>query len=87
LENAEIPVTGDGVIQLIPQRITGKKDVTFALRPRRPGRNGMLKVMQGEQVLAKKKLPKALPAEMEQITVKADKFVSSEPVKVVLSFE
>ena len=87
LDECGVEVSGEGVIQLIPQRVSAKRDVTFALRPAKPGRNAKLRVEQDGTVLAEKRIPRALPAEMAQITVKAEKFLSDSPVKVVLSFD
>ncbi|MDD3428675.1 MAG: FAD-dependent oxidoreductase [Oscillospiraceae bacterium] len=58
---------GQGVGYVVPQRISGTRDVTFSLRVRRPMRGCTLKIIQNGQVIATKKLPKALPAEMERI--------------------
>ena len=80
----EIPVETDGSVSYtVPQKVSGKADVTLSFRPRRPMQNCVFEVWQDDVLLAKKRVPKALPAVMVHIPVKAEKFVSQSPVKVV----
>ena len=85
LPECDIPVTAEGAVQLIPQRISGMRAVTFALRPKEPGRKVKLRVLQDGKVLAEKTVPRALPAEMVHIAVDKDAWAGSGPVKVVMS--
>ena len=85
LPECDIPVTAEGAVQLIPQRISGLRAVTFALRPKEPGRKVKLRVLQDGKVLAEKTVPRALPAEMVHIAVDKDAWTGSGPVKVVMS--
>ena len=85
LPECDIPVTAEGAVQLIPQRISGFRAVTFALRPKEPGRKVKLRVLQDGKVLAEKTVPRALPAEMVHIAVDKDAWAGSGPVKVVMS--
>ena len=85
LPGCDIPVTAEGAVQLIPQRISGFRAVTFALRPKEPGRKVKLRVLQDGKVLAEKTVPRALPAEMVHIAVDKDAWAGSGPVKVVMS--
>ena len=85
LPECDIPVTAEGAIQLIPQRISGFRAVTFALRPKAPGRKVKLRVLQDGKALAEKTVPRALPAEMVHIAVDKDAWTGSGPVKVVMS--
>jgi len=85
LPECDIPVTAEGAVQLIPQRISGMREVTFALRPKEPGRKVKLRVVQDGKVLAEKTVPRALPAEMVHIAVDKDAWAGSGPVKVVMS--
>ena len=85
LPECDIPVTAEGAVQLIPQRISGMRAVTFALRPKAPGRKVKLRVVQDGKVLAEKTVPRALPAEMVHIAVDKDAWAGSGPVKVVMS--
>ncbi|MCC8126496.1 MAG: FAD-dependent oxidoreductase [Clostridiales bacterium] len=65
-------VKGDGMTgQLVPARISGQDDVTISFRVRRPVRNCTIRVKQGERVVRELRKPKALPAEMIQIPLKA----------------
>ena len=84
LADCEIPVETDGSVSYtVPQRVSGQQDVTVSFRPRRPMQNCIFEVWQDETLLAKKRVPKALPAVMVHIPVKASAFVSNNPVKVV----
>lgn len=85
LPECDIPVTAEGAVQLIPQRISGFRAVTFALRPKAPGRKVKLRVLQDGKALAEKTVPRALPAEMVHIAVDKDAWTGSGPVKVVMS--
>jgi len=85
LPECGIPASAEGAIQLIPQRISGFRAVTFALRPKAPGRKVKLRVLQDGKVLAEKTVPRALPAEMVHIAVDKDAWAGSGPVKVVMS--
>jgi len=67
----------------VPQRISGTRDVTLSFRPRKPMQNCTFEVWQGDTMIAKKKVAKALPAVMVHLNVKAEAFVSQESVKVV----
>ena len=84
LPACEIEVQTDATVSYtVPQRVSGTKDVTLSFRPRRPMQNCVFEVRQGNAVIAKKKVAKALPAVMIHLSIKADAFVSQEPVKVV----
>ncbi len=85
LPECDIPVSAEGAVQLIPQRISGSRAVTFALRPKAPGRKVKLRVLQDGKALAEKTVPRALPAEMVHIAVDKDAWAGSGPVKVVMS--
>ena len=79
-----IPVETDGSVSYtVPQTVSGKADVTLSFRPRRPMQNCIFEVWQDETLLAKKRVPKALPAVMVHLPVKAEAFVSQSPLKVV----
>lgn len=64
---------GDRVGHVIPQRISGKRDFTLTLRVRAPMRDAVLAVTQNGRAVLTRKLRKALPAEMLQLPIKADK--------------
>lgn len=71
----------------VPQKISGTQDVTVSFRPRRPMENCRFEVWQGNSCIAKKRVPKALPAIMVHISIKKTALVSQEPLKVVSCVE
>ena len=84
----EINVETDGSIgYTVPQKISGTQDVTVSFRPRRPMENCRFEVWQGGACIAKKRVPKALPAMMVHINIKKTALVSQEPLKVVSCVE
>ena len=84
LANAEISIeTGGFVGYTVPQKITGETDVVLSFRPRKPMRDAYVDVYQGENLVASKKYVKLLPAEMEKITISAEKLVPGVCIKVV----
>ena len=84
LPQCEIAVQTDATIgYTVPQRISGEQDVTLSFRPRKPMDNCQFQVWQGDKCIAKKRVPKALPAMMVHITVQKSALVSQEPLKVV----
>lgn len=75
LEDCRIQVKGDGKIGgIIPQKISGMKDVTLLMRVRKPVQNCYLEVRQQEHIVIKKKIIHAIPAEMMQIKLKKSGF-------------
>lgn len=84
LPACDIAVETDGSVSYtVPQKVSGRQDVTLSFRPRRPMQNCTFQVWQGGTCIAKKRVPKALPAVMVHIPVKAEAFVSDETLKVV----
>ncbi len=78
-----IEITTDrNVGHTIPQKISGEQDVTLSLRVRKVFENCRIVVRQGEQVVASKRVKKALPAEMLQIPVKARALSGTEKLEV-----
>ena len=68
----------------MPQRISGQEDVTLSLRVNRKLENVTIVVRQGETVLAKKKMRKALPAEMIRIPVRHEGIVGTGEIEVAV---
>lgn len=66
-------VTDGSVTHTIPQRISGTQDFNLSLRVRRPMKDCVIRLIQGEQIILEKRMKKAIPAEMIQIPVKAVK--------------
>ena len=73
---------GANVGHVIPQRISGTRGFTLSLRVRQPMRDARLTVRQGERVLITKKLRKALPAEMLQLSIPAEKLTADADLEV-----
>lgn len=72
LPACNIPINcGANVGHTIPQKITGARDFQLSLRVRKPIENAVIRVMDGDREIARRKVRKALPAEMIQFTVKA----------------
>jgi pyruvate/2-oxoglutarate dehydrogenase complex dihydrolipoamide dehydrogenase (E3) component len=72
LPACNIPIKcGDNVGHTIPQKITAARDFQLSLRVRKPIENAVIRVMDGDREIARRKVRKALPAEMIQFTVKA----------------
>lgn len=65
--------SGQNVGQALPLRVSGRRDFTLWLRVRQPLENVTLTLSQNGREVLKKKLRKALPAEMIRLRVKADK--------------
>ena len=83
LPEADIPVeTGSNIGHVIPQKISGTRDIQMSLRVRRPVKKCRLVISQGSHTIKSIPMPKAIPAEMIQLQLKADSFISKEPVEV-----
>ncbi len=88
LPECEIAVESEGPLgYVLPEAISGEKDVTFSMRVRRPMKNCRITISQDGEVLVSKKLKKAIPAEMEQMVLPHAKLKSKNPVKVVICGE
>lgn len=78
-----IPVNaGEAVGHVIPQRISGMKDFQISMRVRRPFGTVKIQVTQGKNEVKKITLPKAIPAEMIQFPVSAEKISTNESIEV-----
>ncbi|MBU5227285.1 NAD(P)/FAD-dependent oxidoreductase [Clostridium senegalense] len=83
-KESKISIKGDITINnVVPQRISGEKDVEISLRVSRPSRDGVIEIKQGENVIKVKKLKKLNPAEMIHITLKKEEIIGKEDIKVV----
>ena len=74
--------TDGSAIQLVPQRCSGKDDFTLYFRVRRPMKDCVIEVRQGDTVVASVKKPKALPAEMVQMKIKKEKLTGEGSLEV-----
>ena len=83
LPECRLAVKGDSMAcQIVPGRISGKGDVTVAFRVRRPVEECTIELVQGGQVIRRKKMPKALPAEMVEIPLKAEMLNENDDLEV-----
>ena len=73
---------GNDIGHLIPQKVSGKRDFKLSLRVRKPWGRCCLEVRQGETVLKSLKLAKAIPAEMIELVIPAEKMNSVEDLEV-----
>ncbi len=88
LTPAEIFIETEGLIgYTVPQKISGTRDVTLSFRPRKPMRDCWVEIRQDDACLVRKKYPRLLPAEMENISLPADKLISKSRIKVVTNVE
>lgn len=77
-------VTDAAISHTIPQKISGKRDVTLSLRVRRPFKNCTIDVSQKDAVIKRIQLKKAIPAQMIQIKLKVTDINVSDYIKVVV---
>lgn len=76
--------TDKNIGHTIPQRVSGKQDITLSMRVRKQLKECRISVYQDGKVIASKKMKKAIPAEMIQMTVKADAIKSRSPLEVTI---
>lgn len=83
LPDCSLAIKGDGMpIQLTPARFSGVGDVTVSFRMRRPVKACTVELWQGEHLVKSKRFPKALPAEMIQIPLKAAELNDKDDLEV-----
>ena len=75
-------VCGQDVGHTVPQRISGTKDFTLSLRVRRPLAGVSIVVRQGGREVLRKKMRKALPAEMIQLPIRAEELSAEGDLEV-----
>lgn len=75
-------IAGQNVSHVIPQRISGTRDFTLSLRVRQPLNDVNIVVRQCEHEVLRKKMRKALPAEMIQLTVRKANLIDDANVEV-----
>ena len=69
---------------VIPQHISGSRDFTLSLRVRRPLTNISVVLRQDGREILRKRMRKALPAEMIQIPVQAAKLDQAHDLEVTV---
>ena len=73
---------GANVGHVIPQHVSGTRSFTLSLRVRQPMKKLTLTVTQNGREVLRRKFPKALPAEMIQLTVPAEKLETAGDLEV-----
>ena len=76
-----IKTTGD-INHTVPMRISGTKSFLLSLRVSRPMKDCVIEVLQGNLVVGRKAMKKALPAEMIQIRVSGEALNTTEDLTV-----
>lgn len=72
LASSDYKITTDkNINHTVPQRFSGKNDITISMRVNRPMKDVEIVVSQNGEVIKTKKMKKAIPAEMIQIPVAA----------------
>ncbi len=83
LDKCDINIKANpGINHTVPMKISGKKDVNISMRVSKKLENCTIVISQGEHVIAKKFMKKALPAEMIQIPIKKENINSKEEIEV-----
>ncbi len=83
LPECPIAVHTDGNINhTVPQRVSGTRSFKLSMRVNRPLKNCRIVVRQGGAEIAAKKMKKAIPAEMIQMTIKADQMSGGKDLEV-----
>ena len=81
----EIKINKDNNLgHTIPQKISGKKDFLISMRVRKPLKNVVIEIQQGDNVIKSVKMKKAIPAEMIQFEVKKEDIKTKDDLKVVI---
>ena len=81
----DIPIETDGKVRYtVPQRITGRKDVTVYFRVADRYRNVRIDILSGEKVIHSVRKPKMAPGEMESIRLKKELFQGAASLKLRL---
>lgn len=75
-------VPGANVGHVIPQRVSGHENFKLSLRVTQPMRDCMVSIAQEGNVIMTKKLRKAIPSEMIQIEIPADRIVPEKGIEV-----
>lgn len=81
----DIPIETDGKVRYtVPQRITGRKDVTVYFRVADRYRNVKIDILSGEEVIHSIRKPRMAPGEMESIRLKKELFQGAASLKLRL---
>lgn len=83
------PSTSAGVplTHIIPQRISGAKDVTFSFRVKTPLGSARARIFQNGRVIHSQRFPRLIPAEMARLQLPAAALLSKNNIEVVIDHE
>lgn len=90
LKDGSLPIcgiqlkAGPAIGHVIPQTVSATKDFLLSLRVRKPFGKCRVVVRQGDREIKSVALPKAIPAEMVQFMVSAEKILSNEEIEVTV---
>lgn len=86
LPDCQINVETDNMIgYTVPQKISGRKDVELYFRVKNNVKNKTIEIIQNGEMISRKKIKKAIPSEMEQISIKKEDFKSFSNIRVVIN--
>lgn len=74
--------TGQGISHTVPQRVSGARPFKLSMRVKYPMKNCRIVVSQNGREIASKKMKRAIPAEMIQLMVKADRMEEGKDLEV-----
>jgi len=90
IRNGKLPpcgipiVCGENIQHTVPQKISGENDLVLSMRVRQKAENCVIRVRQGEQVIAERKVKKILPSVMIRIPLCAAKIRREKEVEVTV---
>ena len=83
LDKCDINIKANqGINHTVPMKVSGTKDVNVSMRVSKKFENCTITIKQGDKVIAKKFMKKALPAEMIQIPIKKENIETKEEIEV-----
>ena len=83
LDKCDINIKANpGINHTVPMKVSGTKDVNVSMRVSKKFENCTITIKQGDKVIAKKFIKKALPAEMIQIPIKKENIETKEEIEV-----
>lgn len=83
LDECPIPLKADSSVNhTVPQKISGQRDVGVSLRVSKKFTDCAIVFRQGGEVIAKKQMKKALPAEMIYVTLRKDALKGKQEIEV-----
>ncbi len=86
LPESKIEITANAPVSYtVPQRVSGEADFRISMRVRHPVGRCSVELRQGGELIAVKKLPKAIPAEMIQLYIKAEDIHTTQKIEVTVN--